>query len=63
MHNQYCSSSVPLLLPSVIFCSSSVPLLSCLCFDASAIPWCTEAWRKNKGFTKEVMFSLLNHSF
>ena len=29
---------------------------SCLCFDASAIPWCTETWRTNKGFTKEVIF-------
>ena len=29
---------------------------SCLCFDASAIPWCTETWRKNTGFTKEVIF-------
>ena len=24
--------------------------------DASAIPWCTETWRKNKGFPREVFF-------
>ena len=29
---------------------------SCLCFDASAIPWCTETWRKNKGFLKRSFF-------
>ena len=26
-----------------------------LFFDASAIPWCTETWRNNKGFTKEAI--------
>ena len=29
---------------------------SCLCFDASALPWCTETWRKNKGFTKTTLW-------
>ena len=30
-----------------------------LCFDASAIPRCTETWRTNKGFTKEVILGIV----
>ena len=36
---------------------------SCLCFDASAVPWCTETWRTNKGFPKDVLFPYLTTHF